>query len=145
MPIDRVIYWDASAVLSFLFQDNHTAEARRHVKEQKQLHLISTLTWTETIAVIYRLQRQDLLSDGLASQAIRTIKEGPWRRLNMVPRWDVVKKLSKKWPLRGADLWHLATAKTLQREFSELCMLTFDKRLIKAAKGEGLGGRRLGS
>jgi len=52
----------------------------------------------------------------------------------------MVEKLSKKWPLRGADLWHLAAAKALQREFSELYVLTFDKRLGKAAKGEGLGG-----
>jgi predicted nucleic acid-binding protein len=63
---------------------------------------------------------------------------GPWRRLNLSPEWEDIAQLSEKWNLRGADLWHLATAKSIQREIPELCLLTLDERLRKAAAGEGL-------
>ncbi len=52
--------------------------------------------------------------------------------------WDSSAILSAKWPLRGADLWHLANATTLRKEFPELTFLTFDQRLEKVAKGEQL-------
>jgi hypothetical protein len=41
-------------------------------------------------------------------------------------------------PLRGAGLWHLATAETLPSDLPELTLLTFDARLAAAAEGEGL-------
>jgi hypothetical protein len=40
--------------------------------------------------------------------------------------------------LRGADLWHLASAKTLQEELPELILLTFDDQLMNAVTGERL-------
>jgi hypothetical protein len=46
--------------------------------------------------------------------------------------------LSSRYPLRGADLWHLAAAKSLQEELPELRLLTFDQRLMEAAQGEGI-------
>jgi len=44
--------------------------------------------------------------------------------------------VSIKYSLRGADLWHIAAAKTLQRELPEVKVLTFDKRIAVAAKKE---------
>jgi len=49
-----------------------------------------------------------------------------------------VRSLSSKWPLRGADLWHLAMAKSLQAELPELTFMSYDARLVAAARGEGL-------
>jgi len=49
-----------------------------------------------------------------------------------------MKKLSIKWPLRGADLWHLAIAKTIQNQLPELQLLTYDSRLKAAVQGEGM-------
>ncbi len=40
--------------------------------------------------------------------------------------------------LRGADLWHLAAAKTLQAILHEIYLLTFDRLLEDAARQEGL-------
>ncbi len=45
-----------------------------------------------------------------------------------------MKALSQKWSLRGADLWHLAVAKTLQKQIPELELFSFDKGLSAAAK-----------
>jgi hypothetical protein len=46
--------------------------------------------------------------------------------------------LAALWPLRGADLWHLATADTLRRELPDLKVITFDSRLAVASQGIGL-------
>jgi len=78
------------------------------------------------------------LAGVLVAAAKETVDSGPWRLLNITPAWESAKILSEKWPLRGADLWHLSAAKTLQEELPELVLLTFDGRLKSAALGEGL-------
>jgi len=131
------IYWDASAVLSVLFKDSFTDDAQMWA-QKKGFHFMSTLTYAETCAVIARMQRERILADILIKASFEALEEGPWRRLTISPEWTVMRSLSAKWPLRGADLWHLSAAKSLQKELPELLLLTFDNRLQKAAQGEGL-------
>lgn len=59
-----VIYWDSSAILSAIFKDRHSAEAQRWARKES-IHLMSTLAYTETCAVIARVQRERLLADVL--------------------------------------------------------------------------------
>lgn len=131
-----VVYWDASAVLSALFKDRHSEEAIDWSRREG-VHLISSLSCAEAYAVISRIRREGLLADVLINAAYESLEEGPWRRLYLMPDWSGFKSLSQKWPLRGADLWHLATAKTLQKRIPESYLLTFDNRLMVAAMGEG--------
>ena len=135
--VTPVIYWDSSAILSALFTDKHSQAAKRWANETG-VHFISTLTYAEVSAVIARMKREHVLVETLVTSAFEVLATGPWRRIHISPEWKIVRTLSAKWPLRGADLWHLATAKTLRRELSELTLLTFDKQLKKAAKGERL-------
>jgi len=128
-----IIYWDASAILSILFQDAHSEEARRWAN-QKDVHLISTLAYAEVYAVIHRIRRERILADVLIKAACEALKEGPWRHLNMSPTWQSMRFLSSKYALSGADLWHLATAKTLHKQVPELTLLTFDNKLRVAAQ-----------
>ncbi len=132
-----VIYWDASAILSALIKDSHSDEAQKWAK-QEGIHLISTLSYSEVLTVLARMRRERLMSEVLVEAAIESLNNGPWRRLNLSPVWKIVVNFSKKWPLRGVDLWHLATAKSIQEEIPELLLLTFDHRLKVAAQGEGL-------
>ena len=132
-----VIYWDTSAILSVLFTDRHSEAAFGWTKEDG-IHLLSTLTYAETCAVIARFKRERLLAENLIAAAFEAVHHGPWRRLNAVPHPETTQSLSVKWPLRGADLWHLATAKGLQADLPELFLLTYDVRLQEAAAGEGL-------
>ena len=134
--VDLVLYWDASAVLSSLFGDAHSDEAAGWA-ERDGVHLLSSLAYTETCAVIARLERERLFPDVLIGSARETLSAGPWRRLSLLPDWEAVRTLAPKWPVRGADLWHLATACTLRRELPELGLLTFDNRMAVAAQGEG--------
>jgi predicted nucleic acid-binding protein len=135
----QVIYWDSSAVLSALFTDTHSKTAKKW-STAEGVHFISTLTFAEVTAVISRMQRERIVTDTLSQAAFEVLDNGPWRRISSLPDWKMIRSLSAKWPLRGADLWHLAAAKSLLREFPELFLLSFDNRLKSAAEGEALGG-----
>ncbi|MBO8128152.1 MAG: type II toxin-antitoxin system VapC family toxin [Peptococcaceae bacterium] len=132
-----VVYWDTSAIVSALFKDAHSEVAFSWARREG-VHLISTLALAETYAVISRIHRERFLAGVLVEAAVEALENGPWRQLHIGPKEEHVKKLASKWPLRGADLWHLATAKTLQAEIPELVLLTFDNRLKIAAQGEEL-------
>jgi hypothetical protein len=120
-----------------LIRDVHsqraTAAARRPVT-----HLVSTLAHAEVVAVIARLERQREMPKVLANASRDLLLNGPWRRLALQPDWTSIDELATKWPLRGADLWHLATAMTLSRELPELRVITFDARVSAASVGLGL-------
>jgi predicted nucleic acid-binding protein len=132
-----LIYWDSSAILSALFSDTHSNTAKKRADETG-LHFISSLAYAEVSAVIARMKRERILVETLVNAAFEALDQGPWRRIYTWPEWEIVRTLSDKWALRGADLWHLAAAATLRKEFPELRFLTFDQRLKKAAAGEAL-------
>lgn len=135
-----VIYWDASAILPVLFNDAHSEQAT-WVARRSVTHLVSTLGYAEVVAVIARLEREKELPTVLAEAARELVRVGPWRRLTLQPDWRGIEELATRWPLRGADLWHLATASTLSRELPELQLFTFDPRLALASQGTGLAFR----
>ncbi len=137
MKENVAIYWDTSAIISTLFTDINTETAIKHLKKPG-LHLVSSLGVAETYAVINRLHREGHIQKPLYLEVIDMFEEGNWRGLNIIPSKKIIKDLAKKWPLRGADLWHLASAITLRRELPELCFITFDHKLSEAAKGVGL-------
>lgn len=132
-----LIYWDSSAILSALFSDTHSDTAKKRADETG-LHFISTLAYAEVSAVIARMKREHVIAETLVNAAFEVLDQGPWRRIYTWPEWEIVRDLSTRWTLRGADLWHLATATTLRKELPELTFLTFDQRLKKAAGGESL-------
>ncbi len=127
------VYWDASALLSAIFMDSHSEEALKWSQRQG-VHLISSLAYAEVCAVISRLQKEKLVAKVIAQAALETLDQGPWRRLNLNPDWKDIKTLSIKNSLKGADLWHLASVKTLSKQLPELEFLTFDRRLQSAVK-----------
>jgi predicted nucleic acid-binding protein len=133
-----VVYWDTSAILSALFRDAHSAAATARARAAGT-HLVSSLAWAESHAVIARIERERAAATPLVRAAREVLEIGPWRRVNVAPPWKLVAALAQAWPLRGADLWHLAAAKDLQADLPELTMFSFDERLNAAAHGEGLG------
>lgn len=137
VPRGVVLYWDSSAILSALFSDGHSKEAMAWAR-RPGLHLLSTLAWAEVHAVISRIERERALERILVNAARETLDRGPWRRVNASPEWELIRVLSLRSQLRGADLWHLSTAKSLQTELPEVKILSFDTRLRAAARGEGL-------
>jgi len=132
-----VLYWDTSAIVSALFKDVHSPAAWNWSRREG-LHLLSSLAIAETYAVINRIDRERALPEILVKAAIESFEQGPWHSINMNPDKNQITRLSSKWPLRGADLWHLAMACTLRNSLPEIRFLTFDQRLAIAARGEAL-------
>lgn len=135
--IASVVYWDASAILSVLIRDAHSRRATA-VARRAMTHLMSTLAYAEVSAVIARLEQNRTLPPVLADTSRATLRSGPWARLLLQPDSTSIDATAVRWPLRGADLWHLATAITLTRELPEVRVFTFDTRLGAAAEGLGL-------
>ena len=129
------IYWDASAILSIIFQDTNSRFALKWA-ESGAVHFVSTLAYAEVCAVLARMNKLKVLSDVLISVGYDLLNRGPWRRTSVNPEWSTLQVTSELRSLRGADLWHLATALKLRSDFPELVLLTFDKKLDKAAKQE---------
>ena len=133
----QVIYWDASAILSALVEDDHTDQAQEWLKK-RGAHVVSTLSYAEVLAVFERLRRSGVVSEKLVDRSLEGLERGPWQRLDLQPDWGDIRSLASQWSLRGADIWHLSTAMGLRREIGEMTLLTFDKRLRLAAQGAGL-------
>ena len=133
----QVIYWDASAILSALVEDDHTDQAQEWLKK-RGAHVVSTLSYAEVLAVFERLRRSGVVSEKLVDRSLEGLERGPWQRLDLQPDWGDIRSLASQWSLRGADLWHLSTAMGLRREIGEMTLLTFDKRLRLAAQGAWL-------
>lgn len=139
MADTTVFYWDTSALLSYFFTDIHSATAQRRAAT-KGVHLVSSLAHAEACAVIARMTREGIIDAAAAESVEAAMTEGCWRQLNGLPDRTTVAALAQKWPLRGADLWHLALAVSLQTELPELQLISFDERLSQAATGEGIAG-----
>ena len=131
------VYWDPTSVLSALFQDPNS-ELARSMSKKEGVHLLSALCYAEVSAVLSRIKKRRSINDILVEVAFEALKNGPWRQLNIWPEWSILTALSTKRPLKAVNLWHLASAKTLQKQIPELTILTFDEELRAAAEEEGL-------
>ncbi len=136
------VYWDASAVLSVLTVDAHSEGALAWYRRDC-VHLLSTLGYAESCAVLRRLRREDIITGEQLAEALESLRCEPWRRLTTGPGWDEIAEAAVRWNMRGADLWHLATVLTLrQRQLPGLLMLTYDARLKAIAEEAGLAAPR---
>ena len=131
-----VVYWDTSAIVSALFRDRYSDVASAAARTPGT-HLVSSLGLAEVQAVIARIEQERALSPVLITAARDAIERGPWVGVSVDPDRLQIAALARAWPLRGADLWHLAAAKALQADLHELRLLSFDARLAEAARGEG--------
>lgn len=138
MNEDNILYWDTSAILSVLCNDVHTCDARNALISNSA-HIISSLAWSEVCSVLYRMGREYSLPDLELQKHYQSLLMGPWRKLNLLPEWSLFEEMAHKYSLRGADLWHLTMVKTLQKDFPEIKMISFDRKLSDAALAEGLG------
>jgi hypothetical protein len=136
-PQQPVVYWDASALMSGLIVDAHSARAVA-MAERPLIHLMSTLTYAEVVAAIARAESLERLDARRAKATRKLIRDGPWRRLMLLPDWPVISALAAQSGIRGAALWHLASVSTLTRQLPEVRLFSFDDRLVSAAGALGL-------
>lgn len=136
-PKPVAVYWDLTCILSALFKDSNSEKALS-MSRKEGVHFLSALCYAEVCSVLTQIRNEQRLKEVLLDVAFETLKAGPWRRLNIWPEWSTLIALSEKWPLKGSSLWHLASAKKLQKQLPELTLFTFDEKLKNAAETEGL-------
>ncbi|MBI5499919.1 MAG: type II toxin-antitoxin system VapC family toxin [Deltaproteobacteria bacterium] len=134
----RALYWDASALVSMLVENEHSAAARRAAAAREAAHFVSSLASAEVHAVIARLARERILQPDQARDARTRLAGGPWRWTRIQPDVARLGDLALRHPLRGADLWHLGAALALADLLPGLELFGFDQRLMAAAAAEGL-------
>ncbi len=134
----RVVYWDASALVSMVFEDGRSAEARRVAGDRTASQFVSSLALAEVHAVLGRLLREGIVKPEQLRVAHARLVDGPWRMTKVHPDADRLGDLALRHPLRGADLWHLGAALALAELLPGLRLLTFDERLVAAATAEGI-------
>ena len=90
-----VLYWDTSAILSALVQDTHSRVAARW-SGHDGLHLVSTLGWAETTAVLHRLAGEGHFTKALLDSAVESLTAGPWRLVQRGPDRHAIGRLSSR-------------------------------------------------
>lgn len=132
----EAVYWDASAVLSLLFPDGHSSSARTYAARNVE-HILSSLALAEVFAALERARRSRAYGDAVIAESKRRLERGRWRYVLVSPGRADLQEFAPKYALRDGDLWHLALAKMLKAERPELRLLSFDARLVEAARSEG--------
>jgi predicted nucleic acid-binding protein len=132
-----VVYWDASAILSLLVEDQHSRTAMQTIVTDG-VHLLSSLAESEVLAVLQRMKAEKRLSIENHEAILSSFENEPFRYIKIQPERDRINALSGRHILKGADLWHLAATLTITGDLPETKIFTFDNQLIRAAKSENV-------
>lgn len=102
----------------------------------------ATLTYAETYAAFRRVSREGLLDKKSIGVLLEKF-EGDWEKFVVLDfaaeARNELPKISSKFALRGADLLHLATAKSLIVRGITCTFVCADLPLANAARGLGVG------
>jgi predicted nucleic acid-binding protein len=134
-----MIYLDTSALIKRYIWESGSEQVRRVLRESGVI-VTSKIAYAEVYAAFTRRMREGDLVPIRYRQVCRLF-EREWRAYLIVEVHDEILHLSrdliKRYPLRGFDALHLASAKSLGQQLRTT--LTFgcaDQRLLESAKAE---------
>ena len=136
-----ILYVDTSALVKRYFREPYSDEVLSRWQSAVQI-VTSAVAYAETMASIYRKKREADLADALTRDLIGLFRRD-WESFIRV---DVTSELNQyldelveKYPLRGFDAIHLASAKVVcERLAEDFVFACFDDRLARAARSEHL-------
>jgi len=136
-----ILYLDTSALLKKYFKETGSSDIISIWKKSDAI-ITSSVAYAETMATIFRKKRETNVDESIFMSVIKTFQKD-WLTFITVEVKDDLNKLINKivasHPLRGFDAVHLASALTLHDAIHDIMVFAcYDKRLLKAAKGEGL-------
>ncbi len=131
-------YLDASALIK-LYLEEPESQLMRELWREEAPAFASTVALAETAAGIATAGRAGRVTDDQRRVAARALGSD-WQEIDAIAVTEAIAEsaaaLALRRPLSGAEAIHLATALTLADEATVL--VTWDRRLARAALGEGL-------
>ena len=136
-----MIYLDSSALIKNYSQEPGTHRVREILSAADGCS-ISKIGYAEICAAFGRKNRENPKDRRVHLVGFQRFQED-WKLLNIVELEDdllpVICGLTEKYPLRGADAIHLASALWLERVLrDEVIFVAADGRLLEAARDEKL-------
>ena len=136
-----MIYLDSSALIKNYSQEPGTHRVREILSGADGCS-VSKIGYAEICAAFGRKNREKPRDRRVHLVGFQRFQED-WKLLNIVELEDellpVIRGLTEKYPLRGADALHLASALWLKRVLDdEIIFVAADGRLLEAARDEKL-------
>lgn len=136
-----ILYLDTSALIKKYFQEVGSDEIISRWKEATGI-VTSSVAYAETIASIHRKKRETKFNNAKLVKILDTFR----RDWNSFIRVDVtddlnewIDKMVSRYPLRGFDAIHLASALIVHDRLPEDYLFAcFDKKLLLVAQTAGL-------
>jgi len=137
-----ILYLDTSALVKKYFKEQGSKDVI-HLWKKTRAIVTSTVAYAEALAAIHRKKREASDIDHSVFKAIFTALKKDWATFIHVDVTNAlnrtIEKLVSAHPLRGFDAIHLASALIVNERINEdFIFACYDKRLIEAAKKEGL-------
>jgi predicted nucleic acid-binding protein len=136
-----ILYLDTSALVKRYVEEDGSERVDSLWEEAAEV-VTSTVAFAEGMSAFCRKWREGVISETDCFQTIAEFKS-EYLRFALVPITPesnrIVEGLLLKYPLRGFDAIHLASALLIRREADfDVTFACFDAALSGAAKGEGL-------
>jgi predicted nucleic acid-binding protein len=136
-----ILYMDTSALLKKYFKEPGSTEVISKWKEADGI-VISSVGYAETVASVHRKKREVNIRAERFRRVLSSFQKD-WKSFIRVEVNDnlneAIDKIIAKYPLRGFDAIHLASALIAHKRLSEdFLFVCFDRNLIQAAQMEGL-------
>jgi predicted nucleic acid-binding protein len=134
------LYVETSAILTWLLGQKRADEVRATV-DAAEVVVTSSLTFTETERAVVRAEHERLIraADGQRLRGILRRASSGWMRMMVTE--DVLARAGRPFPvepLRTLDAIHLATALAFTSGFSDLRLLSLDRRILDNARALGI-------
>ena len=136
-----IAYFDTSALVKRYLVEEGTEQIAA-LWSDAQFRAVSRLAYAETLSALHRKEREHP-SDQAELREVRARFERDWRTLLIVEissqldPW--VRRLLNQYPLKGADVVHLASCLLLGSRLDDpLIFACWDRRLRRAARREAL-------
>ncbi len=136
-----MIYLDSSALIKNYSQEPGTHRVREVLSGADGCS-ISKIGYAEVCAAFGRKNRENPKDRRVHLTGFQRFQED-WKLLSIVELQDdllpIIRSLTEKYPLRGADAIHLASALWLERVLrDEVTFVAADSRLLEAARDKRL-------
>jgi predicted nucleic acid-binding protein len=135
------LYIETSAVLAWLLGQAHADDVRAKV-DDAEVVMTSSLTFAETERAVVRAEHERLIraADGQRLRGLLQRASAGWMRMTVSE--EILARAGRTFPVepvRTLDAIHLATALAFTKAFSDLQVLSLDRRLVDNARALGIG------